>query len=845
MFSSLSRLYRLARDAGPQIARDAAVYRMRKSFYDLRHPTRRPGGAWRTPGAVLEIEKYERGTILRCERGALRLTVIAPDCVQVRWLPRNGRSSDKFPVPFSYAVAKVTWPDTPFKISESDESITLDAGKIICSVTRLTGRVRFSDEEGRALGGDADGIAWHSGQSRLTRTLPPPAEALCVGLAEQPVGLDVRGHRYQMWNTSPTRYERGTIPIYYTIPFYIDVYSDRAAGCFWDNPGRGWIDAGKANPGQMTFESDSGELRYYVFAGANVADVLARYTELTGRMPLPPLWALGLHQSRWSYTPADRVREIAVGFRKRKIPCDAIHLDIDYMDGYRCFTWDRARFPSPAVLVGDLLADGFKTIVILDPGLKVDPQYAVDQSGLKEDVFVKYPGGKPFTGPVWAGVSHFPDFTDPKARAWWAAQFESLAKIGIAGVWNDMNEPVLFNLGSDRQMPDNVRHAFEGQAATHVEAHNLYGTTMARASRDGLEKWWPDKRPFNITRAAYAGAQRYASTWTGDNSSTWDHLRLSISMTLNCGLSGMAFTGPDTGGFGGDAEPELFVRWVQLSALLPFFRIHTAKNTRDQEPWSFGQPYEDIVRKYIELRYQLLPYLYSAFAQCAQTGLPIVRPLFMADPADLTLRSAEDAFLLGDNLLSAPVVEKGATGRDVYLPRGRWYNFWTQEAFDGGQTIHVEAPLDTLPLYVRAGAVIPLWPVQQYVGQGPVEELQLKAYVGNGEDTLYEDAGEGLAYQRGEYRWLYFTCTAQTDGGLKLTWRRAGQYTPNYKRIRVEVYGISTQPQSILLDGQSAPLWYFENGIVEFTINTPFSTVEIIPASESPAASTLLRPPHE
>lgn len=844
MFSSLGRLFRLARDAGPQIARDAAVYRVRKSLYDVRHPARRPG-AWQVPGAVLEVEKHERGLILRCEHGALRLTVIAPNCLQVRWLPRHGRASDKFPVPFSYAVAKVTWPDVPFKITETDETITLDAGEIVGTITRLTGRVCFANHEGLALGGDANGIAWRSGQSRLSRTLPSTSEAMCVGLAEQPVGLDVRGQRYRMWGTSPTRYERGTIPLYYTIPFYIDVYSDRAAGYFWDNPSRGWIDAGKTDPKQMTFESESGELRYYVFSGASVADILARYTELTGRMPLPPSWALGLHQSRWSYTPADRVREIAVGFRKRKIPCDAIHLDIDYMDGYRVFTWDRTRFPSPAVLVGDLLAEGFKTVVILDPGLKADPQYTVDKSGLKEDVFIKYPNGKPFEGPVWAGKSHFPDFTNPKTRGWWAAQFESLAKIGVAGVWNDMNEPVLFNLGNDRQMPDSVLHSFEGQGATHVEAHNLYGTAMARASRDGLERWWPDKRPFNITRSAYAGAQRYASSWTGDNSSTWDHLRLSISMTLNCGLSGMAFTGPDTGGFGGDTEAELFTRWIELSALLPFFRIHTSKNTSDQEPWSFGQPYEDIARKYIELRYRLLPYLYSTFAQCAQTGLPIVRPLFMADPSDPELRKVEDAFLLGDNLLSAPIVEKGAKAREVYLPKGHWYNFWTQAMFEGGQTIKAEAPLDTLPLYVRAGAVIPLWPVQQYVGQGSVEELQLKAYAGDGEVTLYEDAGEGLAYQHGEYRWLYFTCATQPNGGLTLTWRRAGQYDPKYQRIRVEVFGIRTEPQSIRLDGQAAPLWYFENGIVEFTINTPFNIVDIIPAAENPAASTLMHPPRD
>ncbi len=248
-------------------------------------------------------------------------------------------------------------------------------------------------------------------------------------------------------------------------------------------------------------------------------------------------------------------------------------------------------------------------------------------------MYVKYPGGALFVGPVWAGNSHFPDFTNPKARSWWASQFEALEKVGVAGVWNDMNEPVILNVGDDRQIPDAARHDFEGQGATHVEAHNVYGMLMARASREALERWQPDKRPFNITRAAHAGS---SATPHPGQATTFDlgSFGLSLSMTLNSGLSGLAFTGPDTGGFGGDTEPELFTRWMQLSSLLPFFRVHTAKKTISQEPWSFGQPYEDIARKAIELRYQLLPYLYSLFAQCSQNGWPIVRPLFMADAAD-------------------------------------------------------------------------------------------------------------------------------------------------------------------------------------------------------------------
>ena len=852
MAISLLRLVRLARDAGPTLIRDAALYRVRSGLAAARHPTRAPAGNWQTPGDVVSIEKHERGALFTCRNGLLRLTVIAPDCVQVRWQPRQSTAGkgDRLPVAFSYAVAKITWPDVPFTISENDESITLRTDSLRCEITRLNSRLQCFDSAGRLISADEDGIRWRGTgvqmHSQSARRLPASDEATCVGLAEQPTALDIRGRRYQLWNSSPNDYGRGSTPLYFTIPFYMDVYRDHVAGFFWDNPSRGSIDAGQSNLKRIVFESERGELRYYLFAGADVGAVLNRYTELTGRMPLPPHWALGLHQSRWSYPTAEAVRTVAAGFRKRRIPCDAIHLDLAAMAGNRPFTWDFSTFPSPAGLVSDLQAEGFRTVLLLDPAIKVDPAYAVDQSGIREDVFVRYPNGRPFQGPVWAGASHFPDFSNPKTRAWWASLFEPLAKIGVGGVWNDMNEPVVFSLGGEQTLPDSVKHNFEGQALSHIEAHNVYGLLMARASREGLERFWPGKRPFNMSRSAFAGSQRYASGWTGSNRSTWDHLRLSLTMTLACGLSGLAFTGPDTGGFSGDCSAELFVRWVQLSAFLPFFRIHSAKNTRAQEPWAFGNVVEGITRAAIELRYQLLPYLYSVFAQCAQSGLPIIRPLWMSDPADWTLRTgaaAADSFLLGENLLIAPVLDKGALKREVYLPRGQWYDFWTHRLIEGGSLFTTDAPLERLPLFVRAGAVIPLWPVMQYTSEQVVTELRLKAYAGNGEVTLYEDAGEGSTYQRGDYRWLYFTCLSLPDGGLTLTWRRAGQFAPTYQQVRVEVYGISAEPQSVLLDGQPAPLWYYENGVVEFTANKPFDTVRIVPKTESEAGSTLIRPP--
>jgi len=791
-----------------------------------------------TPGRITGHQPHDRGVILTCEHGALRLMVITPDCIQVRFQP-GGR----FDVPFSYPVAKVTWPEVEFKITQTDTSFVLSTNELLCTISRSDARMTFSTPQGQVIASDAAPIAFStSGEIQLNRDLP--ADEGCYGLASQPVGLELRGKRYTFWNTDPAGgYARNRLPIYYTIPFYLGAGRSYANGLFWDNSFRGWVDVGAEQPNRVTFYAEGGELRFYQIAGPNVFSVLSRYTEITGRMPMPPIWALGFHLSRYSYSPADKVRQIANELRTRNIPCDVLYLDIDYMDGYRVFTWNPQKFPAPAVLLGDLVDIGFKTVAILDPGVKVDPTYKVYQSGLSEDVFLKTPRGKLYTGAVWPGESAFPDFTSAKVRSWWASQFEALLRPGVAGIWNDMNEPAIFGKGKNREIPDKVQHNFEDRGAEHIEAHNLYGMLMARASREALEKARPDKRPFNITRAAHAGAQRYASTWTGDNAADWDHLRLSITMVMNSGLSGLAFNGPDIGGYYGNTEPELYVRWLQLGAMLPFFRVHTTANTEPHEPWSFGPQYETIARQTIELRYKLLPYLYSIFAQCAQHGWPILRPLFLLDPSNPELRKVDDAFMVGESLLVAPVTIKGQTTREVYLPHGRWYDYYTGKAYSGGSVVSIPAPLNRLPMLVPAGHVIPLWPVQQYVGQTAISELQLKIYHGDGEITLYEDEGEGKGYQNGVYRWLYFTCKVLPNGGLSIAWRRAGKYQPTYEKVRCEVYGIAREPEAVLLDNASAPLWYFENGIVEFTANKPFELARINLPEESIGESTLVRSP--
>jgi len=520
---------------------------------------------------------------------------------------------------------------------------------------------------------------------------------------------------------------------------------------------------------------------------------------------------LGYHQSRWSYQPEARVRKLARDFREvYRVPCDCIHLDIHYMDGYRCFTWDAERFPDPAKKIADLHAMGFKIIVIVDPGIRADHDYPVCREGLERNVFCTYPDGEtPFKAPVWPGDCYFPDFTDPRARMWWGDLCKTLTDVGVDGIWNDMNEPAIFGLRSTT-MPQSIRHDMDGHAGGHAEAHNIYGMQMARATVEGLRQLRPDRRPVCITRSGWAGVQRYAMSWTGDNRSNWRHLWLSMPMVMNLGLSGLAHTGPDVGGFSQFASGELFTRWLQMGVFLPFCRAHTFVHSPDQEPWSWGEPYLAINRRYIELRYRLLPYLYTAFWQCAQTGLPIVRPLLLAFQDDAQTYTLEDQFMCGDAFLVAPVFEEDADRRSVYLPTGSWYNFWTDQHFHGPAWIDVDAPLERLPLFVRGGSVVPMGPVMQYVGEHPTGRLELHAYPRRvshlpdgrdnvGRSVLYEDDGRSWTFQDGEYRLTRFALhsAGHPISRLELGRQVEGRYESGCRGFEVVVHGVDESPRSV------------------------------------------------
>jgi alpha-glucosidase len=758
------------------------------------------------------IRPTERGACLETDTGAVEIAFLAPDLVRVRHRPRAA-SSGRAPLPYGIAKPEAAWPVPAFAAIQAEDAYLLRSAGLIAGVHLATGRLFFATPDGALLRADLD-AGWHAGGAVRHRVALGDGEQL-FGLGERATPWDRRGQTHVLWNNDPAGYAVGDDPINLNIPVYTGVVPDPSGGArtylvFYENTTYGEFDLGETAPNVADHRFEGGELRYYLAAGPMPA-LIERYTELTGRHPMQPLWMLGYQQSRWSYDSEARVRKLAQDFRDHQVPCDAIHIDIDYMDGYRCFTWDHRRFPDPAGMAADLRDQGIKLISIIDPGIKQDPRYPVYRSAVKGGHLCTLPDGRPFHAPVWPGESVFPDFTNPDARAWWGRQYAPLLDAGIAGFWNDMNEPAAFALQGDQTLPRTVRHAAADAAdqsgsRNHGEVHNVYGMMMARATREGLAALRPERRPVVITRAGWAGVQRYATSWTADNASTWASLRLTVPMMLGLGLSGLGFSGPDVGGFAGEATGELFTRWVQMAAFMPFFRAHTAKGTPDQEPWSYGEPYLSINRRFIELRYELLPTLYTAMWQMCRRGWPMVRPLGWIDP---TLWAVDDAFLCGDSLLVAPVTHEGATTRELALPAGGWYDFWTNRYHEGGQVIEAYAPIETVPLRVRAGAVLALGEIGASVEQRKTKFLRLSVYppaeAGTATTELYEDAGEGVAHREGAWRRSRFVM-ARDGATLTLRWEREGAYTPPYEHIELTLNGLTRAPRRVEADGEGYPV---------------------------------------
>ena len=750
---------------------------------------------WSTIGAVQAIQRNDRAIHFQCDNSYLAVSVLAPNLIRVRLAPTG-----KFMPRRSWAVTldDEAWPMVPFDVQETDAAVEITTELIQVRVHREQCRIACFDKTGRPFAQDADmGMGWRIGATAAWKQIE--ADEHFYGFGERTGLLDKLAERKTNWTTDALDYGSLTDEMYQAIPFFITLRPEVGYGIFFNTTFWSQFDIGAEQPGVWQMETRGPELDYYIIYGAEPSNILRTYTQLTGRMPMPPRWAIGYHQCRWSYESETVVRELAREFRDRRIPCDVIHLDIDYMRGYRVFTWSPKRFPDPDKLISDLAQDGFKTVTIIDPGVKYEPEadYHVFDQGVEQDCFIRKADGQVFHGYVWPDKAVFPDFLRPHVRQWWGDLHKSLTNIGVAGIWNDMNEPAI----SDRPFSDPGKKIWfpldapQGpinERTTHTEAHNLYGLTMAQASYEGMERLRPTERSFVLTRSGYAGVQRWSSVWMGDNQSLWDHLEMSLPMLCNMGLSGVAFVGCDIGGFAGNATAELFARWMQVGMLYPLMRGHSAMSTARHEPWVFGDRVERICREYINLRYQLLPYFYTLFWEAATTGAPILRPLLYHFPNDPKTYTLYDQVLLGASLMAAPIYRPGIEHRAVYLPQGTWYDWWTGETYTGPTHILAHAPLERMPLYARSGAVIPMAPVMQYADERPLDELTLRVFPGTGEWTLYEDDGSSFEYKNGA--WATTTYRVSVDGKVVLDiGARKGDWIPPSREVIVEIVGIGQQ----------------------------------------------------
>jgi alpha-glucosidase len=788
-------------------------------------------------GSVTSFSKNEQGLVLNCrDKSQVALAVLAPDLIRVRasfTKPISARDH-------SWAIAKENWPTPPWSLNETAESITVATAELQVVIHRSPLLIDFRDARTHALLNSDEQPMAYDAKGLLAGMMFDPKAGMFVatskrlgfdehfyGLGEKAARLDKRRGYFVNWNSDTPGYTEGKDPIYQTIPFYLGLQNGSAYGIFFDNSYRSYFDFGRSSQQRAWFGAEGGEMNYYFFYGPSVKRILSRYADLTGHMPMPPLWALGNQQSRWSYYPDTMVEEIVRQYRERDLPLDVVHLDIDYMQGYRVFTFDTTRFPNPKEFTARLGRQGVKLVAIVDPGVKYQPpatnvpaskssspelepqnqRYYVFDEGIEKKYFQHRKNGELFIPKVWPGDSVFVDYTLPEARRWWGDLHRAYLDNGVAGIWNDMNEPSDFVDQVGKNQLDVVSYD-EGENSTHAKNRNVFALLEARATYEGLARLRPRQRPYVITRAAYAGIQRYSTMWTGDTNSTWDALALNIPMFTTLGLSGEPFVGSDVGGFIGRGNGELLVRAYQISFLAPFCRNHKVIDGYDQEPWRFGKSYEDIIRKYLKLRYQLLPFLYTTLEEAHRTGSPLFRPLMLNYQDDPNTYNLDDEFMIGDDLLVAPIVKPDVIARLVYLPKGTWYDYWTNKKYSGGTMIRVDAPLETVPMFVRAGAIIPLAPPMNYVGEKRVDPITFAIYPddkGSASTTIYEDDGLSRAYTDGAFRRTTVSARRAANGFVASISVPVGQYNPGARKFNFVINspGLNPRTATIADDGKA------------------------------------------
>lgn len=753
-----------------------------------------------TLGQIINEKHDDNSVEFLCENGRMMITVLGLNVIRIQAsLGEKYRNHKSFArVPYQEAVS--------IKVSVVESGWSISTGQFIIKVTHDARVIMTNEIGGYVIFDQKSAVSWTGSEFRVRFRMT--GEEHFYGFGEKAHGLDKRGLHYEMWNTSNPDYDSESDPLYQSIPFFIVLRGGIAHGVFLDNTYRTCFDMGNEEEETYYFGSVDGPVDFYVIYGPTISEVIWGYTAITGKPYFFPRWALGHQHSRWmEYNSQEDILSLAHEFRSRKIPCDTLVLDIAYMDEYRIFTWDSKIFPSPKQFTDRLRREHFRVVAIIDPGVKLDESYKLYKEGTKEGYFLKRSDGSTYIGLVWPGETVFPDFSRKEVRDWFGTQYVDFVKSGVSNSsWLDMNEP-------ENCIYEGLREEYSMKTVVDNEGNlweprlrNVYGLGMVQAAFEGLKRAFPRERPFLLTRSGFAGYQRYAAMWTGDNNSTWEHLWLSIPMLLNLGLSGVPFGGADIGGFSGDVTPELLVRWFQLGSFYPFSRNHSRLNTARQEPWLFGKEVEDIVREYLSLRYTLMRYLYSLLYEASSRGTPIMRPLVLEFQDDPNTYTIDDQFLVGPFILIAPVLNPNVDTRQVYLPEGAWIDYWSHRVIQGASIVTIDAPLDKMPIFLRSGAIIPTGRTIQYSDEDQGNLILWVCPYGDGEFVLYED--DGLS-ENGPYSKTRFTMRGNDNEANLLIHEREGTF-PIDRQMVIQFWGISKQPTNIMID----------DDIIELTSNS-------------------------
>ena len=738
-----------------------------------------------------------RSVTLHADTASVRFVFYRPEIVRVDFLPGPSSVLDS-----SYVVIRDTSEPVSISVTETDSTLQIFSSEISILCRKTPVRFTYKDASGRTLLAEppAGGLAINASERWLRFAVN--SDEHFYGTGERGGGLDKRGQAFDSYNTQVFGYGWPLSTMNINIPF---LSSTNGYGLYIDNTYRGRFEIASPNPGLLTYTAYGGELSFYIISGSTIQQQLLLYTWLTGRQPLPPRWALGYLQSKFGYRNETEVRAMTQIMRQEQIPCDAVIIDIYWFNQMGDISWNSSAFPNPQQMMSDLLTDGFKTIVITEPYIV---QYSLNfPEAVSGNHLAVNTLGQPFLLHNWwacgcdAGLI---DLTNPATQSWWWNKHPSFFGSQLSGVWTDLGEPENDSAGMI---------LYGGPIA---KAHNVYNLLWAKTIFEGFNQFRPNKRLFNLTRSGFAGIQRYGVvTWSGDVAKSFGGLQVQLPILLSMGLSGLAYHNSDIGGFCcGTTTPELYIRWMQYGTFCPITRAHGWDGFGPTEPWGFGTQAEDIAREYISLRYRLLPYIYSMASKNYSTGLPIARPLFIDYPTDPLLVSVSSSYLWGDDFLVSPVVEQGQTQKTVYLPQDTWVDYWTDNSYAGGQNVVVQTPLETMPLFVRAGSIVPMQSVMNYTNERPLDTLFLEVYPSMSRTasfSLYEDDGATLAYQSGSFAVSQFEQSMFDSSGttfLRLAiGPSVGSYAgkPGLRTYVSDVHQMALMPNLVSRNGQSVP----------------------------------------